>query len=118
MWGLTLWLALVSCAILVAKPTLHRDKKAVSLVLHLLTMVPFFALSSRFLVNDTSILHVAAYGGAALPMKYKFAATWAAREGPLLLWVVWMSLLAWIWREPLKGEESHMSNGSMSQKAN
>ena len=67
---------------------------------------PFVALAGRFLVNDTSIMHVAAFGGADLPLKYRFAATWAAREGPLLMWLGWMSLVAWLWRKPLPGEQN------------
>ena len=66
--------------------------------------LPFFALASRFLVNDTSFAHVVSYGGEELPLKYRFAATWAAREGPLLLWVMWMTLLAFVWRKPMAGE--------------
>lgn len=66
--------------------------------------LPFFALASRFLVNDTSFAHVVSYGGEELPLKYRFAATWAAREGPLLLWVMWMTLLAFVWRKPMSGE--------------
>ena len=66
--------------------------------------LPFFALASRFLVNDTSFAHVVSYGGDELPLKYRFAATWAAREGPLLLWVMWMALLAFVWRKPMSGE--------------
>ena len=66
--------------------------------------LPFFALASRFLTNDTSFAHVVSYGGEDLPLRYRFAATWAAREGPLLLWVMWMTLLAYIWRNPMAGE--------------
>lgn len=107
MWGATLWLALLAAAVLLLRPRIHEQSKGISLVLHALMMLPFIALASRFLVNDTSIHHVVAYGGAALPLKYRFAATWAAREGPLLLWVLWMSLLAWLWRKPMSGEGEH-----------
>ena len=107
MWGATLWLALLAAAVLMFRPRIHQQSKGASLVLHALMMLPFLALASRFLVNDTSIHHVVAYGGAALPLKYRFAATWAAREGPLLLWVLWMSLLAWLWRKPMSGEGEH-----------
>ena len=75
-----------------------------SIVLHLTMALPFVALARLFLVNDTSVLHVAAFGGEELPLKYRFAATWAAREGPLLMWLGWMSLVAWLWRRPLPGE--------------
>lgn len=105
MWTLTLWLALFAAILLMIQPKLHERSKLLSFFCHLALALPFIALSSRFLVNDTSILHVASYGGAALPLKYRFAATWAAREGPILLWVLWMALLSWIWRKPLSGED-------------
>ncbi|MBT5617997.1 MAG: hypothetical protein HOJ71_02880, partial [Euryarchaeota archaeon] len=106
MWGATLWFALLATTVLVFRPQLHERSKLASVGLHALMVLPFVALASRFLVNDTSIHHVVAYGGAALPLKYRFAATWAAREGPLLLWVMWMALLAYIWRHPMKGESA------------
>jgi cytochrome c biogenesis factor len=109
MWGATLWLAILAAAVLVFQPKVHEQSKFGSMVLHGLLLLPFIALASRFLVNDTSIHHVVAYGGAALPLKYRFAATWAAREGPLLLWVAWMTILAWVWRRPM-GKETHATH--------
>ncbi|NCG43133.1 MAG: hypothetical protein GWO84_06310 [Euryarchaeota archaeon] len=110
-WTLTLWLAVFAATLLILQPKLHERSKLLSFLCHFALAVPFIALSSRFLVNDTSIVHVAAYGGVALPLKYRFAATWAAREGPILLWVLWMSLLSWIWRNPLPGEEIEGAQG-------
>jgi cytochrome c biogenesis factor len=104
MWGATLWLALAATVLLLWRPHLHQRHKAASFGLHLLLAVPFFTLAGLFLTNTTSVLHVAAFGGEALPLKYRFAATWAAREGPLLMWLGWMALLAWWWREALPGE--------------
>ena len=104
MWGVTMWLALGATAWLLVKPRAHEDQPMLSIVLHLTMALPFVALARLFLVNDTSVLHVAAFGGEELPLKYRFAATWAAREGPLLMWLGWMSLVAWLWRRPLPGE--------------
>lgn len=104
MWGLTMWLALIATGWLMLKPRLHEEQPALSVVLHLSLALPFVALARLFLVNDTSVMHVAAFGGEDLPLKYRFAATWAAREGPLLMWLGWMSLVAWLWRRPLPGE--------------
>jgi cytochrome c biogenesis factor len=104
MWGLTMWAALAAVITLIWKPRLHEDSPLLSAVLHGVMALPFAVLAGLFLINDTSIQHVAAYGGEALPLKYRFAATWAAREGPLLMWLGWMALLAWWWRRPLKGE--------------
>ncbi|RJU94541.1 MAG: hypothetical protein DWC03_02460 [Candidatus Poseidoniales archaeon] len=106
MWGLTMWLALGATCWLLAKPRLHEQNMVLSAALHLAMVVPFVSLAGRFLVNDASILHVAAFGGEDLPLKYRFAATWAAREGPLLMWLGWMALVAWLWRKPLPGESS------------
>ena len=74
--------------------------------------LPFFALASRFLANDTSYAHVVSYGGEALPLKYRFAATWAAREGPLLLWVMWMTVLAFVWRRRMPGEADEFTHSA------
>ena len=105
MWGATLWLSLISLCVLIWRPALHERSPGLSTALHLLLGMPFFVLAGLFIVNDVSIYHVAAFGGEALPLKYRFAATWAAREGPLLMWVGWMGLLSWLLRRPLKGEE-------------
>jgi len=99
-----MWLAILAAVVLLVRPLLYQQSKLTSLACHILMALPFFALASRFLVNDTSFSHVVSYGGEELPLKYRFAATWAAREGPLLLWIMWMSLLAFIWRKPMAGE--------------
>ena len=104
MWGVTLWVAAVAALILLIRPNLSEKSRPLGIITHLLMVLPFFALASRFLVNDTSIQYVAAFGGESLPYKYRFAATWAAREGPILMWVVWLTLLAWIWRKPMAGK--------------
>ena len=106
MWGLTMWLAIIAAAVLLVRPLLQQQSKPASITFHLLMALPFFALASRFLVNDTSFAHVVSYGGEELPLRYRFAATWAAREGPLLLWVMWMTVLAFVWRKPMSGENT------------
>ena len=109
MWEATLWIACLAAIVLIIEPAIHEKSKLASIAAHLLLALPFFALASRFLVNDTSLQYVAAFGGESLPMKYRFAATWAAREGPILMWVVWLSLLAWIWRKPMAGKSLETS---------
>ena len=69
MWGLTMWLALIATGWLMLKPRLHEEQPALSIVLHLALVLPFVALARLFLVNDTSVLHVAAFGGEDLPLK-------------------------------------------------
>ena len=100
-----MWLALGAVGWLLWKPTTHEHSPALSAGLHAAMALPFAALAGLFLVNDTSFQHVAAYGGESLPLRYRFAATWAAREGPLLMWLGWMALLSWWWRAPLAGEQ-------------
>ena len=45
-----------------------------------LMALPFFALATMFTLNFDAIHLVAWYGGEELPLRYRFAATWAARE--------------------------------------
>lgn len=99
-----MWLALIAVCILIWDPRMHERSWGLSATLHLAMVAPFVSLAGLFIINDTSIQHVAAFGGEALPLKYRFAATWAAREGPLLMWLGWMALLSWVWRKPLAGE--------------
>ena len=70
--------------------------------------MPFFVLAAMFTFNYDAIHLVAWYGDEELPIKYRFAATWAAREGPILLWAAWMALLSIIWRNPLQGEDNKL----------
>ena len=109
MWGWTLVLAVLACIVMMLWPKWRVEQPIVSVFLHLAVAAPFVALASRFIVNDTSILHVALNGGEDLPLKYRFAATWAAREGPLLMWAAWMGLVAWWFGRPLasEGDQTH-----------
>ncbi len=107
MWGWTLVLAVLACLVMMIWPKWRVEKPLVSVFLHLTVAAPFVALASRFIVNDTSILHVALNGGEDLPLKYRFAATWAAREGPLLMWAAWMGLVAWWFGRPLASEQEN-----------
>ena len=104
MWEATLWIACFAAIVLMIYPSLYERSLASAIAAHLCLAAPFFALVSRFLVNDTSIQYVVAFGGESLPFKYRFAATWAAREGPILMWVVWLTILTWIWRKPITGK--------------
>ena len=76
-----MWLALIAVCILIWDPRMHERSWGLSATLHLAMVAPFVSLAGLFIINDTSIQHVAAFGGEALPLKYRFAATWAAREG-------------------------------------
>ena len=93
-------------AVVVAAYITYRPDAKLTWILAL----PFLILAFMFTM-DYDIIHlVAYYGGEELPLRYRFAATWAAREGPILLWVAWMALLSIVWRNPLKSEsdEAHL----------
>jgi len=105
MWGWTLVLAILACLAMMIWPKWRVEQPALSVALHLAVAAPFVTLASRFIANDTTILHVALNGGEDLPLKYRFAATWAAREGPLLMWAAWMGLVAWWFGRPLASEK-------------
>ncbi len=87
------------------------DKKSpyLTLIYCLLQVSPFFALLYLFLSNETSYQYVWLYGGEDLPLRYRISAVWAAREGPLLLWVVFLSTLAIYYRQPT-GKEDENNN--------
>ena len=104
MWGWTLVAAAFACILMMIWPKWRVEQPIVSVLLHLTVAAPFVALASLFIANDTSILDVALNGGEDLPLKYRFAATWAAREGPLLMWAAWMGLVAWWFGRPLASE--------------
>ncbi|MEK9731254.1 MAG: cytochrome c biogenesis protein CcsA [Candidatus Poseidoniales archaeon] len=104
MWEIVLWASLAVLVYLLFRPRPEQHQAIIGHAMHLLFALPFGILATLFLINDTSILHVALYGGEQLPLRYRFAATWAAREGPLLLWFGWMGLLAFLYRGRLSGE--------------
>ena len=81
-----------------------RGSQVLNIGLHMALAMPFIALLSRFLVADMSYHYVWLNGGEDLPFRYRFAAVWAAREGPLLLWAGLMSLVAWSARKQFENE--------------
>ena len=62
------------------------------LLMSVLVMGSFFALVYSFLVDDFSVAYVAQNSNINLPIYYKFAATWGAHEGSLILWILSMNL--------------------------
>ena len=97
---------LMPFAVIVAAYITYKPDARLTWILAL----PFLILAFMFTFDYDLIHLVAWYGGEELPLRYRFAATWAAREGPILLWVAWMALLSIIWRNPLKSEsdETHL----------
>ena len=64
----------------------------ISFILSLLLAGSFFALIYSFLIDDFSVAYVAQNSNINLPIYYKFAATWGAHEGSLILWILSMNI--------------------------
>ena len=103
MYSLLLFIAIAIAILLIFRPELSKR-------LSLLLTLPFIGLATAFVSNDTSILHVAANGGEDLPLRYRFAATWSAREGPVLLWAGLIGILMLLYARPFEkeSEEAHL----------
>jgi len=66
--------------------------KPFSIFLFLLIFFSFLTLIYSFLVDDFSLTYVAENSNTLLPNYFKFAATWGAHEGSLVLWTLCISL--------------------------
>ena len=64
----------------------------ISSILGLLIIGSFFALVHSFVIDDFSVAYVAQNSNINLPIYYKFAATWGAHEGSLILWILSMNI--------------------------
>ena len=64
----------------------------ISSILGLLITGSFFALVYSFVIDDFSVAYVAQNSNINLPIYYKFAATWGAHEGSLILWILSMNI--------------------------
>lgn len=60
-----------------------------------LVTVAFLFLLSRFIAADVSYQYVFLYTKTSLPLQWRIAGTWAGREGSLLLWAMWLAIVAW-----------------------
>ena len=76
----------------------------ISFILSLLVVGSLFALIYSFVIDDFSVAYVAQNSNINLPMYYKFAATWGAHEGSLILWILAMSiwLLAFVFFDNIR----------------
>ncbi len=117
MYGASLPLSILAATLLVIgfprwlvdkEVTSKAASRAWNIGLHIAIAIPFIALMSRFLVADTSYHYVWMHGGEDLPFRYRLAAVWAAREGPLLLWAALLGGLALLGREARVGENERM----------
>ncbi|BFM49284.1 heme lyase CcmF/NrfE family subunit [Marinomonas sp. THO17] len=67
--------------------------RPLTLVMSVLVMLAFLALTWAFVSDDFSVLYVTQNSNSQLPMRYKISAVWGGHEGSLLLWVLILS--AW-----------------------
>ena len=81
-------------AIYTNRKVLEISIKKLSLFLFFLITLSFVALVYSFLIDDFSVSYVAQNSNIDLPNYYKFAATWGAHEGSLVLWIFAMN--AWL----------------------
>lgn len=72
--------------------------RASGLVFMLVTLA-FAGLAYSFVISDFSVRNVAENSNLALPIQFRFAATWGSHEGSFLLWVLmfagWTAAVAW-----------------------
>ena len=80
------------CEYLVGKYFFRRFIFSISNLNFLFISSSLLCLIYSFLVDDFSVAYVALNSNTDLPVYYKFAATWGAHEGSLLLWVFSISL--------------------------
>ena len=59
--------------------------------LFVFVLMAYVCLAWSFLNDDFSVLNVASNSNSALPMQYKFAASWGSHEGSLLLWTLMLA---------------------------
>ncbi len=63
-----------------------------SIVMLVLTVVSFAALTASFLRSDFSLALVVANSHSAKPLLYRFSGVWGNHEGSMLLWVLILTL--------------------------
>tara|TARA_Y100000768_G_scaffold35030_2_gene22929 strand:- start:23535 stop:25442 length:1908 start_codon:yes stop_codon:yes gene_type:complete len=90
--------------------------KRLSVFLFVLISVSFLTLVYSFLIDDFSVAYVAQNSNTNLPDYFKFAATWGAHEGSLILWILAMNawLLSFIFFTNVKDKDFLISVFSIS----
>ena len=104
MWGISLPIACLAALALALDIPSRFERKGLTHVLHLLVAMPFFIMAFLFLADLHTYRLVWEHGGAELPLRFRLAALWEGREGPLLMWVACLALVGWLVRGRLKGE--------------
>lgn len=81
----------------VARPAreVQRATRHVLAACAVLVATAFLLLLSRFIAADVSYQYVFLYTSSRLALPWRIAGTWAGREGSLLLWSMWLAIVAW-----------------------
>ena len=74
--------------------TNHTFQRILRIITSIVPIIPFVSLCYLFIINDENYLYVATHGSEDLPIRFRISAVWAAREGPLLLWVACCSVIS------------------------
>ena len=104
MWGVSLPIACLAALALAFDIPDKIDRKWLSKLLHLLVALPFLVMAFLFLSDTYAYRLVWEHGGADLPLRYRLAALWEGREGPILMWAATMALIGAMTDEVMKGE--------------
>lgn len=93
MWGISLPIACLAALALAIDLPGRIQNKWIQHVLHFAVMLPFIVMVFLFLGDVYTYRLVWEHGGSDLPLRYRLAALWEGREGPILMWAACMSLI-------------------------
>ena len=106
MWGVSLPIGCMAALALAFDIPDRIDKKWMSKPLHLLVALPFLVMALLFLSDTYAYRLVWEHGGADLPLRYRLAALWEGREGPILMWAATMAIVGTMTDGVMKGESA------------
>ncbi len=96
-FGLTIFAIITSCmAIRDNKVPQKKLTRQASAIATFAVSLATFSLALGFLSNDFRIAYVARHSMRSLPVIYKISALWAGQSGSLLLWLLVISILAFM----------------------
>ena len=104
MWGASLPIACLAALALAFDLPKRIEEKRLTAPLHFLLALPFLVMAGLFLVDASNYRLVWEHGGSDLPLRYRLAALWEGREGPLLMWAASMALVGWFTRGRMGSE--------------
>lgn len=114
MWGASLPIACLAALALAFDLPKRIEEKRLTAPLHFLLALPFLVMAGLFLVDASNYRLVWEHGGSDLPLRYRLAALWEGREGPLLMWAASMALVGWFTRGRMGSETESTRRFRMS----